>query len=248
MLAGRNDVAFVSQFNQNMKTYSDDGKTYNAAYGHRWRKHFGYDQIAQACYMLKNNPEDRRCVIAMWDGHEDLGAISKDLPCNTTITCRIFQGALDFVITNRSNDLVFGLMGANAVHMSMLQEYMAHCIGVKVGRWWHMTVNLHIYEQHWPLLDNARQYDRWAEYPASMPLVSDQATFDMDCSLLCGGAANSLVDPFMKHVAAPMYRVWQHWKAARVMDALLDCDKIVADDWRLACNQWILRAMEKRNV
>jgi hypothetical protein len=45
MMAGRNDVAFLSQFNKNMVNFSDDGVTFNAAYGYRWRHHFGFDQI-----------------------------------------------------------------------------------------------------------------------------------------------------------------------------------------------------------
>jgi hypothetical protein len=40
MLAGRNDAAFLQQFNKRMADFSDDNKVFNAAYGYRWRKHF----------------------------------------------------------------------------------------------------------------------------------------------------------------------------------------------------------------
>ena len=46
MLAGRNDLKFVKVFNTRMGTYTDDGVTQPAAYGHRWRQHFMVDQIA----------------------------------------------------------------------------------------------------------------------------------------------------------------------------------------------------------
>src|SRR5690349_12870351 len=39
ILAGRNDVAFLDRFNSQMKRYSDDGKVFHGAYGHRMRKH-----------------------------------------------------------------------------------------------------------------------------------------------------------------------------------------------------------------
>jgi len=87
MLAGRKDVEGVAKFNSNMRTYSDDGVSFNAAYGHRWRNHFGYDQISVVCDMLKNNPQDRRAVISMWDANQDLGSKSLDIPCNISITC-----------------------------------------------------------------------------------------------------------------------------------------------------------------
>ena len=38
MLAGKNDLEYVSRFNSRMKDFSDDGKILNGAYGHRWRE------------------------------------------------------------------------------------------------------------------------------------------------------------------------------------------------------------------
>ena len=246
MLAGREDVEFVAQFNKRMIEYSDNGRTFNAPYGHRWRKSFGYDQIEAVCSMLRANPEDRRCVIGMWDPYNDLGLKSKDLPCNTQIMCRIVGGALDFTITNRSNDLIFGLMGANAVHMSMLQEYMAAKIGVPVGNWYHMTNNLHVYEHHWSLLHCAEPYE--AQYPASMPLTNIGEMFDVDCRRVCDNNLKLLVHPYIELVVAPMYRAWRAWKCELPEEALVQCNEIMSDDWRLACTAWILRAMEKKNA
>ena len=40
MLAGRDDVAYLTQFVKRFKEFSDDGKTFNGAYGHRWRSWF----------------------------------------------------------------------------------------------------------------------------------------------------------------------------------------------------------------
>lgn len=246
MLAGREDVGFVSQFNKRMAEYSDNGRTFNAPYGHRWRKSFGYDQIEAVCSMLRTNPDDRRCVIGMWDPYNDLGLKSKDLPCNTQIMCRIVGGALDFTITNRSNDLIFGLMGANAVHMSILQEYMAQKIGVRVGSWHHMTNNLHVYEQHWHLLHNVEPYD--SQYPASMPLTNIGEQFDLDCHDVCDNDLRMMSHPYMEHVVEPMYQAWVSWKSDLHEEALGICSEILSDDWRLACTAWVLRAMEKKNA
>ena len=40
MLAGRNDLEFVKQYNKGMARYSDDGETLHGAYGWRWRNWF----------------------------------------------------------------------------------------------------------------------------------------------------------------------------------------------------------------
>ena len=53
--------------------------------------------------------------------------------------------ALDMTVTNRSNDLVWGMLGANYVHMTFLQEYMAARLGAEVGLYHHVTNNLHAY-------------------------------------------------------------------------------------------------------
>ena len=87
ILGGRKDVAYLEQFNSNMRRYSDDGVTYNAPYGWRLREQFGIDQIEFAIRMLKEDPDTRRCVLQIW-GVNDLGLQSKDIPCNDTIFFR----------------------------------------------------------------------------------------------------------------------------------------------------------------
>jgi len=98
MLAGRNDIAFLTQFVARMKQFSDDGVTQHGAYGHRWMHHFelareeiddgishgwmeDIDQVASIVNMLKRNPEERRCVLQMWDASVDLGRNGVDVPC-----------------------------------------------------------------------------------------------------------------------------------------------------------------------
>ena len=43
MLAGRNEVDWISQFNGRINTYSDDGEYFHGAYGFRWREWFTKD-------------------------------------------------------------------------------------------------------------------------------------------------------------------------------------------------------------
>ena len=257
MLAGRRDVAFLDQFNKNMVNFSDDGEVFNAAYGYRWRQHFGYDQIQTAINMLKADPDNRRVVIGMWDPSQDLGGNSRDYPCNTSIMCRIVGGALNFTITNRSNDLVWGLCGANAVHMSMLQEYMAAAIGVKCGVWWHMTNNLHVYEKHWELIKEAESVmyaygvpddgTIW-NYPKSQPLVAegeDSINFVDDCIDFTEGNGRHRTK-FFEGVVWPMYKSWQSWKEGQYVDAITLANSITAQDWKIGLIEWYKRALKRK--
>ena len=141
MLAGRNDVAFVSQFAKQMAEYSDDGIFLHGAYGYRWQYHYRryghseeyFNQLQILIRRLKEDPNDRRCVLSMWDPNADLDIQSKDIPCNTHVYfSRNFYNQLDMTICCRSNDMIWGGYKTNAVHFSILQEFMAATIGCDV--------------------------------------------------------------------------------------------------------------------
>ena len=151
MLGGRHDLDYVYQFNKGMKRYSDDGKTLWGAYGWRWREYWtdrtndqSIDQLSIIIKRLKEDPTDRRCVLQMWDAVSDLDRDGKDVPCNTSIYFKIdADKRLQMTVCNRSNDIIWGAYGANAVHMSMLQEYMAGALRVGVGTYYQVSDNYH---------------------------------------------------------------------------------------------------------
>ena len=68
------------------------------------------------------------------------------MPCNLTATFQVNSaGMLDMSVFNRSNDIIWGAYGANAVHFSLLQEYVAAGAGVPLGRYWQISTNWHAY-------------------------------------------------------------------------------------------------------
>jgi hypothetical protein len=152
MLAGRQDVEPLLFFNPRMADYCDDGKIARGfGYGWRWRHHFGFDQIEAVIKRLRENPADRRGVLTMWDV-QDLQADTQDFACNMQVIftpVKLEEGyALDMLVTNRSNDLIYGTMGSNLYHFSILHEYMAKKTGMQLGTYSQMTTNLHIYLQN----------------------------------------------------------------------------------------------------
>lgn len=266
MLAGRNDVEFVASIVPMMATFSDDGEILNSAYGHRWRHHFGYDQLPKIAEALANDKDDRRQVLSMWD-HQDLGSDSKDLPCNThAYFSRTDNGALDMTVMNRSNDAVWGALGANAVHFSMLQEYLAAMIGCSVGKYWQVTNNLHLYLDKYQkfmyqMADRAfpsDQYRNTCPYQAgrvrALRLIPSRAIakFDADVAMfLDDGMTLGMNDWFVRKIANPMkcaimtYKGQEGSKDDRIDSALDILSKMPPEsDWRLAAEQWLRRREE----
>jgi hypothetical protein len=95
-------------------------------------------------------------------------------------------------VYNRSNDLVWGMFGSNVVHFSMLLEFIAISVGVSIGTYTQVSCNPHIYEQHWPKLEEYgkdatfQEYD-WANVthipvmPSSCVYASDPQAFLIHC-------------------------------------------------------------------
>lgn len=261
MLDGRNDLPFIAQFNQQMAIYSDDGGlTQPAAYGHRWRNFFGYDQIVTIVEELKRNPGTRRAVLAMWDGREDLNAAvrgSADVPCNTQCFFTIRDGKLDMSVTCRSNDVLWGAHGANAVHFSILQEYIAAHVGVQLGEMVQFSWNYHLYDG---ILNNdplevAQSCLDWDLYqraggvgPGGTPMFEHLDKFEAGLHGFCQFAAYPdrhaddapvFDDPFLATVAMPMLLAWDAFKR-KDWDAV-DCyvELMPPCDWKVNSKHWL---------
>lgn len=146
MLNGGKDVAFPAMLLERMRDYSDDGKVMQGAYGWRWREWFGYDQIEFIIKLLREDPGTRRAVLTMWEpGDLSDRLLSKDVPCNTHIYFKVRDDVLHMTVCNRSNDILWGAYGANAVHMSFLHEYVAARAGFKQGTYTQISDSYHVY-------------------------------------------------------------------------------------------------------
>lgn len=284
MLAGRNDVSFPSRIVSSMRDYSDDGTTFHGAYGDRWKKHFKtkgvpLDQLRKIGNALHENPQCRRQVLTMWDPTSDLGRDGKDLPCNThAYFTRTVDGALDMTLCCRSNDLLWGAYGANPVHFSMLQEYLARWIDCEVGTFYQISNNLHLYG--WNTTDAIRSlvdevsnpttsHNSWNPYVTEevipSPLIGGDygkgstAVRDWDRDLLrflryCERIVYKGIDysepqfegKFFKLVAQPMWEAIEAYKDNRWSDALEFSGTIGAQDWRVACRNWVMKRVEAR--
>lgn len=294
MLAGRNDIAPLLYFNKEVASFSDDGKTWHGAYGHRWRHHYGFDQIDAAIKILQREPTTRRVVIDHWDAGSDLSQVlakpqCKDVPCNTTIMLQLrshdtkrtgttsygervtvigSHPILDMTVTNRSNDLIWGALGSNYVHFTMLQEYIACALGVDVGLYHQISNNLHCYysedkiehqsnllTREW-LSEKPNWYFQNNDCAALTPAgyfpqrilaePEDRAGFDKCLTQLFSSPpenswAFNYTDRFLNTTVQPMLLAWHHHKKRLYNEAAGFCEMIADNDWRVACSEWIKR-------
>lgn len=231
MFAGSNE-RWITQFNKQMEQYMDYG-VFHGAYGHRWRNHFGFDQINLVLRMLRADRGTRRAHVSLWNPTCDLDQGYKDIPCNLGITFQVRSNKLNGYVFNRSNDLIWGMLGTNCVHFSALLEVVANCAGLPMGSLYQITINPHIYERHWPLLDVPNAEDAPVGCFPDFPIdAMDYEKWVEDCvSFLNYGHKGHYRHEFLNKVAVPMH-------AAYIEKSKAALDLVHASDWRKAGELW----------
>ena len=243
MLAGENDVRFLLPYNARMAAYAEPDYTVNGAYGHRWRSHFGVDQLVRVAEELKARPNSRQAVIAMWDPATDASPAWLDRPCNTHIYFDLRGGKLNMTVCCRSNDALWGAYGANAVHFSILQELLALELCAPVGAYRQMSNNLHAYTTvpvAAAFLDHPPEHD--GAYPHTViPLLlphERMEDFLRDChALVLHNCDRGVITSFFHRVVMPLKDSYDlrrggsaSWRYS--LASVPDCD------WKTAYTEW----------
>jgi thymidylate synthase len=261
MLAGREDGAFLDHYIKDFsKLYGSYGIVLDA-YGYRWRYSLGNDQLLEIVSILKNDPTSRQAVLQMWGaGRKDL-FVSTVKPCNLVATFRIQDNELQMTVFNRSNDLIWGCCGANAVHFPIMQEYVASMIGIDMGRYWQISTNLHLYVEHLDMLQkrlkptvNSNLYvtlKDTLEYEQTEPLMAYPEVFDTELretmqwidEIHEGKEAyeGEITNPFLGQVVLPMAEAHYLYKKKDFNGALDKMEEVIAEDWRKAGTEWLCR-------
>lgn len=272
MLTGRRDAAWLSQFSSKIGQYAEEDGNFHGAYGWRWKHHFilpdrdqmeytELDQLHGLVNQLRSDPTSRRAVLAMWDPEVDLGGDKKDLPCNTHAYFKVRDSRLNMLVSCRSNDLILGCYGANAVHFSVLQEYLAAKLGCGIGVYTHVSDSWHYY------VDNPFALAVMRADPIDRPdyyQIGSASSQLRAVALVNGGAdqwdreleqfmsddwhnPGDYKDLFFSRVAYYMRSAWNNYKRGDFDTALHLAGSIMSPDWRRACVEWLQRRQEKRD-
>lgn len=182
ILLGWNDLdALPGRFFKSLYNFSDDGKTWRAAYGPRLRC-YGYngsvnreeagatlwgtvDQLAFVLQMLIKDPNTRQALVTIADPiYDDFDAAgkllkTKDIPCTRSLHFmkQPNSNKLDLYVHMRSNDLVWGFSAVNVFNFTFMLEYVASLVGLEVGVYYHQVDNFHVYEDFLPMTQEVVQ-------------------------------------------------------------------------------------------
>lgn len=282
MLAGARDARWLDRWVKDFSSrFAEDNGEAHGAYGYRWRQHFErdtmetsspviVDQLVEASQVLYDNPASRQAVISMWDPAVDLGAVKRDIPCNDLIMLRGRSDHLDKVhelditVACRSNDAVWGAYGANAVHFSVMAEVLAGLAGMRLGRYYQVSNNFHVYvdvlQKVWPSRDHLDLYAMGHVRPTS---ILESGTYNRErlrseALGLLDSCQSFVITPdprvvdwksrWLARTVVPMYKVYELWRAGERDKAIEMAGEIEATDWRWAASAWMARRLVRRGV
>ena len=265
MFAGMNQIEPLLLFNPNMMQYSDDSKVLRGtAYGHRWRREWG-DQLLEVVRQLTENPSSRQIVMSMWNPTDLFLKNSKDFACNLQVLFStrpteneiLGRRILDMTVTNRSNDIVYGALGSNVFHFSMLLEYVAFHSGLLVGNYYQIANNLHLYTENEV---SRRCYSAREELPRLSP-SADHSLTEFGLSLdkeyirnyvLTHDTESLTKGDYLHAVVNPLVRAYKCFKNTEVdaVDRIMSAQEMAeycnSKPLRINCIEWLDRRLARR--
>lgn len=184
ILAGRNDIEWLSHYLPRAAEFSDNGKTWRGGYGPRIRKWDGgpedlgetVDQLAHVVDLLKRDALTRRAVINLYNPKFD-SADGKDIPCNNWLHFLYRDNALHLHVVARSNDIMWGWSGINAFEWTVLLNVVANLTGLERGTITFSVSSLHLYDRHYDKATRIAQAGRSVSPFQHEPLASPQFKF-----------------------------------------------------------------------
>lgn len=100
------------------------------SYGHRIRAYFGIDSLDEAVEQLKEDLDDRKAYISLWDNKTDI--TGDHSPCLVSLFFRKQSEALHLTATYRSHNAAKAWL-ENVYGLMALREYAAERIGASKG-------------------------------------------------------------------------------------------------------------------
>jgi thymidylate synthase len=148
-----------------MREESDLGPVY----GFQWR-HYGaeyegpladyagkgIDQLAEIRRKIRENPDDRRMLVMAWNPTQlDQQALP---PCHYGFQVTVLDGKLNLLWNQRSVDMGLGFP-FNAASYGLLLHLLAKEAGLQEGRLVGFLSDVHIYENHLPMIERLLSRD-----------------------------------------------------------------------------------------
>src|SRR3989338_9189828 len=167
---------FLRNFTKIWDDFTNPGDVVTVAYGYRWRKHFGRDQLGLLIELLEKEPSSRHGVVVTWDPAQDGLSLfkKKNVPCPYTFTVNLIGGRLHLHNIVRSNDVMLGVP-FDVAGSALLAQILAQKLKVKPGIYSHSISNAHIYDSHY---EGAREILKRTNEHKKITLTLPEKTFE----------------------------------------------------------------------
>lgn len=255
VLAGRDDMDFLSRYLPRAVDFSDNGTTWRAAYGPRLRNWNGQiDQLAGVLQRFHEDINTKRAVASIYDPALDF-VDSKDVPCNNWLNFIQRDGRLHLNVSIRANDAIWGFSGINVFEWSVTQELIAASLGLAVGEMNWFVGSMHVYERHYTVAEritsNGSLESPYHYGVRSLPILSTLAAFDngilglvdVESRFRLGeyAATANLSDPFLDG-SEQMLRIYNMHLNGVAQDDIVDAiGKLPASDFRVGAIEYFAR-------
>ena len=141
-IAGVAQPGLMSRISSFFPKPSDRWAEENETYGPRLGRQL--DDVAE---LLRRDRDSREAVATIWRAGDIVGGQAHNL-CTISLQFLVREGALDLLVTMRSNDAWYGLC-YDLFQFAQVQLTMARCLGVPAGRYFHTAASMHLYDRHW---------------------------------------------------------------------------------------------------
>jgi thymidylate synthase len=139
--------------------FVEDGRI-KTAYGYRWRRHFGRDQLALAMAQLVHEPTNRQLYISAWDPARDgLGGVQpKNIPCPVGFSLTRTGHDLHCSLFIRSSDVFVGLP-YDVMGYALTVDAIAASCELKPGTLHVTLAHPHYYDPHAQMVEDCVHAD-----------------------------------------------------------------------------------------
>ncbi|RLD30345.1 MAG: thymidylate synthase [Bacteroidetes bacterium] len=140
--------------------WADENGDLGPVYGHQWRNwnNDDIDQIKNAIYSLKNNPDSRRMIVSAWNPSvlpDTSISFSENVangkaalpPCHAFFQFYVADGKLSCQLYQRSADIFLGVP-FNIASYALFTMMIAQVCGYQAGEFIHTFGDAHIYSNH----------------------------------------------------------------------------------------------------
>jgi thymidylate synthase len=150
----RRDVEFISKYAKFWNTIQNDDGSANSSYGYllfNKKNRFGFTQYEWALKSLLKDRDSRQAVMH-FNLPEHQYETNKDFVCTMYGIFQIRNNKLNFTISMRSNDIIWGLPTDIAFFAILQSQLLSHLKSsypnLELGSYTHIVNSYHIYEHH----------------------------------------------------------------------------------------------------